>query len=91
MKDFDLKKYLAENKLSEALPVIQGLSTMNMDIKLEENPFDEQGLFLSRDGGRSGVFITTDLDFDITDYEMDGDEERGNLNGTNVRIISVYG
>ena len=29
MKDFDLKKYLAENKLSEALPVIPGLSTMD--------------------------------------------------------------
>ena len=91
MKDFDLKKYLTENKLSEALPVIPGLSTMAMDIKLEQNPFDQQGLFLSSDGGRSGVFITTDLDFDITDYEMDGDEERGDLNGMDVRIISVYG
>ena len=79
MKDFNLRKYLAEGKL-----LIEGL-------KLEQNPFDQQGLFLSNDGGRSGVFITTDLDFDITDYEMDGDEERGNLNGMDVRIITVYG
>ena len=93
MKDFDLKKYLTENKLSEALPVIPGLSTMAMDIKLEQNPFegDVEGLFLSSDGGKSGVLITTDQNFDITDYEMDGDEVKGNLNGMNVRIISVYG
>ena len=79
MKDFNLRKYLAEGKL------------LKEGLKLEQNPFDQQGLFLSNDGGRSGVFITTDLDFDITDYEMDGDEERGDLNGMDVRIITVYG
>ena len=73
------KYIMSENKL------------LKEGLKLEQNPFDQQGLFLSNDGGRSGVFITTDLDFDITDYEMDGDEERGDLNGIDVRIISVYG
>ena len=143
MKDFDLRKYLAEGKLlKEEVDVNKILSDGNYDeiddekllaqvrkqlpkelnlasllnlfvmkiedeeggnidfsegkllkegLKLEQNPFDQQGLFLSNDGGRSGVFITTDLDFDITDYEMDGDEERGDLNGMDVRIISVYG
>ena len=50
MKDFNLRKYLAEGKL------------LKEGLKLEQNPFDQQGLFLSNDGGRSGVFITTDLD-----------------------------
>ena len=81
MKDFNLRKYLAEGKL------------LKEGLKLEQNPFegDVEGLFLSSDGGKSGVFITTDQNFDITDYEMDGDEERGDLNGMDVRIISVYG
>ena len=87
-KDFDLRKYLAEGKL---LKEADEGKLLKEGLKLEQNPFDQQGLFLSSDGGRSGVFITTDLDFDITDYEMDGDEERGNLNGMGVRIISVYG
>ena len=87
-KDFDLRKYLAEGKL---LKEADEGKLLKEGLKLEQNPFDQQGLFLSSDGGRSGVFITTDLDFDITDYEMDGDEERGDLNGMGVRIISVYG
>ena len=104
MKDFNLRKYLAEGKLLEDDNYeVDGTSVgdgkyedeeskkQKEGLKLEQNPFDQQGLFLSSDGGRSGVFITTDLDFDITDYEMDGDEERGDLNGMNVRIISVYG
>ena len=75
----------------DQLPYLEENKLLKEGLKLEQNPFDQQGLFLSSDGGRSGVFITTDLDFDITDYEMDGDEERGNLNGMDVRIISVYG
>ena len=81
MKDFNLKKYLAEGKLLK-----EGFS-------VSENPFkgDFEGTFLSNDGGITGLFITTDPNFDSGDYETLGDEAVVDLNGMDVRIISVYG
>ena len=43
------------------------------------------------DGGITGLFITTDPNLDSGDYETLGDEAVVDLNGMNVRIISVYG
>lgn len=62
------------------------------DLKQEENPFigDFEGTFLSNDGGITGLFITTDPNFDSGDYETLGDEAVIDLNGMDIKIVTVY-
>ena len=64
----------------------------NFNLKEAENPFtgDFEGTFLSNDGGVTGVFVTTDPNFDSGDYETLGDEVVVDLNGMNVKIVTVY-
>ena len=64
----------------------------NFNLKEEENPFTGafEGTFLSNDGGITGVFITTDSNFDSGDYETLGDEVTIDLNGMDVKIVTVY-
>ena len=63
-----------------------------VNLKQEENPFigDFEGIFLSNDGGTTGVFVTTDPNFNSGDYETLGDEVTIDLNGMDVKIVTVY-
>ena len=64
MKDFDYKKYVSNNPLLKENVISQyGMEVLPSPFN-DDNDIPYEGVFISNDGGNTGVFITDDKTFD---------------------------